>query len=89
MDISKKNAETALACLDGCNPCGIMKAAYEMACEVQRAEGTEAVALYPPYQLMLHKLADLAMMASLDTETFDHYSQAYRACKEAVGGNYS
>ena len=78
--IQQQHAVTAILCQDACNPCGVMKTAWDMACEVNHAEGTDAVNAYPPYRLMLHKLSDLA---HLHTD-LDEYADDYRLCKDAV-----
>ena len=80
MNIKKAHAEMAVLCQDACNPCGVMESTWDMACEVNHAEGTDAVNSYPPYQLMLHKLNDLA---HLHTD-LDEYAEAYRLCKDVA-----
>ena len=80
MNIKKAHAEMAVLCQDACNPCGVMKSAWDMACEVNHEEGTDAVNAYPPYRLMLAKLADLAHLPT----SIDQFEKDYLKCKDVV-----
>ena len=84
MEIKLHHAETAVMCQNGCNPCGIMKSTYDMACEVMHEEGTDAVNGYPPYRLMLAKLADLAHLPC----SIDQYEKDYLLCVDLVNANH-
>jgi len=61
-----------------------MHSAWTIACEVSREHGTDAVNDYPPYRLMLSKLAELAHLAT----SLGDYERDYLACvdaRDAVG----
>lgn len=58
--IDPAHAADAIQCQNACNPCGVMHSAWTIACAVSHEYGTDAVNNYPPYRLMLSKLAELA-----------------------------
>ena len=81
MEIVLKHAEMAVMCQNGCNPCGIMNDCHKMALEVlHESQSTDAVNSYPPYRLMLAKLADLAHLPT----SFDQFEKDYLKCKDVV-----
>lgn len=74
MPALSRRFETALDIQNACNPSGVAKTFYDLACEFMRSPeftGTNAVRNDPALKLIAFKLADLMGVGTLDgTEAF-------------------